>query len=96
MSNYANALVVAGAIYAGVSMLDLAELESRVAEAVDSTLFSADEAKADLYAQLAERLQVDTPFSEAVNIVQNAMDQTERYLPGSCQVPWDYKARHEG
>lgn len=73
------AYVVAGAIFAGtrnavvVAIDDVAE---RVYAAIDDTVFRTDEAKADLYGRLAERLTVDTPFATAVDIIECAMEQT--------------------
>lgn len=73
------AYVVASAIYAGTrgaSMVAVDDVVDRVYAAIDGTVFRTDEAKADLYGRLAERLTADTPFATAVDIIECAMEQT--------------------
>lgn len=48
----------------------------RVYASIDGTIFRTDEAKADLYARLAERLTADTPFATAVDLIECALEQT--------------------
>lgn len=45
-------------------------------------MLTTDDAKADVYAQLAESLTADTPFEEAVSIIESALDETEKYVEG--------------
>ena len=88
MTTRGTAYALATAIYAGTkgqAIVDIEELEHRVYRTVDGTAFGADEARADLYAQLAEKLTADTSFQSAVDIIQAAMDSTLQHLPGSLQ-----------
>lgn len=88
MSTLGDAYALASAIYAGTigrPVVDIEELEQRVYSTLDGTVFGTDEAKADLYAQLAEKLTADTTFQSAVDIIQAAMDSTLQYLPGSLK-----------
>lgn len=83
MSNKGNAYALATAIYAGTSgspVVDIDDLADRVYRTIDKSGFGSEEAKADLYAQLAERLTCDTTFERAVNIIEAAMDSTEAAL----------------
>lgn len=81
MSNKGNAYALASAIYAGTigPVVDIDDLVDRVYRTIDKSPFGADDAKADLYAQLAESLTADTTFERAVNIIEAAMDRTEFY-----------------
>lgn len=85
MSNRGTALVVAAAIYAGTKdqrIVDIEDLEDRLYRAVNGTPFGLTEAKADVYAQLAESLAADTTFKEACDKIEYAMNNTACYLPG--------------
>ena len=87
MSNKGNAYALALAIYAGtdtatVDVEDLYDLSDRVYRTVDKSMFGNDEAKADLYAQLEEKLTAGTSFERAVNIIEAAMDSTQEALHG--------------
>lgn len=79
MSNKGNAYAVASAIYADTRgpVVDIDDLSDRLYRTIDATPFGSDDAKADLYAQLAERLTAHTSFERAVNIIEAAMDNTE-------------------
>lgn len=81
MSNKGNAYAVASAIYADTRgpVVDIDDLSDRLYRTIDATPFGSDDAKADLYAQLAERLTADTTFERAVNIIEAAMDNTEAH-----------------
>jgi hypothetical protein len=81
MSNKGNAYALASAIYAGTAgpVVDIDDLVDRVYRTIDKSPFGSDDAKADLYAQLAESLTADTTFERAVNIIEAAMDRTEFY-----------------
>jgi len=73
------AYVVASAIYAGTRNANLVPVDfmvERVYVSIDDTVFRTDEAKADLYARLAERLTDETTFQAAVDIIEVAMEQT--------------------
>ena len=73
------AYVVAAAIYAGsrtASVIVVDDYVERIQAAIDDTVFRTDEAKADLYSRLAERLTDETPFATAVDIIEVAMEQT--------------------
>lgn len=84
MSNQGEAYVIATAIYAGTKgtgRVDIDEISDRLYHAMQTTgTLSTDEAKADVYAQLAERLTADTPFEEAVSTIEAALDETEKYI----------------
>lgn len=84
MSNKGNAYALAMAIYAGTdtATVDVDALSDRVYRTVDKSQFGSDEAKADLYAQLAEKLTAGTSFERAVNIIEAAMDSTQEALNG--------------
>lgn len=83
MSNKGNAYVLAGALYARDTSLPLEEIADNIYHAVDVLEFGQDERKADLYAQLAEKLTIGMRFEEAVSIIEAAMDKTdERYGRG--------------
>lgn len=84
MSNKGNAYALAMAIYAGTdtATVDVDDLSDRVYRTVDKSQFGSDEAKADLYAQLEERLTAGTSFERAVNIIEAAMDSTQEALHG--------------
>ena len=86
MSNKGNAYAIASAIFAGTSncpCVDIDDLSDRLYRTIDKSGFGSEEAKADLYAQLAERLTCDTTFERAVNIIEAAMDSTEAALVSS-------------
>lgn len=76
---------MASAIYAGTDgpIVDIDDLADRVYRTLDKSPIGCDDGKADLYAQLAERLTADTTFQSAVDIIQMAMDETLAHLPGS-------------
>lgn len=84
MSNKGNAYALASAIYADTRgpVVDIDDLSDRIYRTLDRTPFGTDEAKADLYAQLAERLTANTSFERAVNIIEAAMDSTQGALYG--------------
>ena len=85
MSNKGNAYALASAIYAGTdgaAVVDVDDLSDRIYRTLDKSPYGSDEAKADLYAQLAEHLTADTSFERAVNIIEAAMDSTEAALNG--------------
>lgn len=83
MSNKGTAYAIATAIYAGThdqEIVDIDDLSDRLYRTLDRSPFGTDEAKADLYATLAESLTADTTFERAVNIIEAAIDNTEKYL----------------
>lgn len=84
MSNKGNAYALATAIYADTRgpVVDVDDLSDRIYRTLDRTPFGSDDAKADLYAQLAEKLTATTTFERAVNIIEAAMDSTEAALYG--------------
>lgn len=84
MSNKGNAYALATAIYADTRgpVVDIDDLSDRVYRTVDRSSFGSDDAKADLYAQLAEKLTADTSFERAVNIIEAAMDSTQAAMEG--------------
>lgn len=79
-SNRGIAYVLATAIYAGnkdKETIDVDDVSDRIYHTLNrSEVFTYDEAKADLYAQLAEQLTPTTPFKEAVEIIETAVYQT--------------------
>ena len=72
-SNLGNAYAVALAV--------VGKDEEAVYHAVEVVEFGSDERKADLYAQLAEKITATTPFEEVVSITEAAMDNTDRRFP---------------
>lgn len=81
--------MVASAIYAGTKsqpIVDIDDLCDRLQRAIDKTVFGCDEGRADLYAQLAERLGADTPFNVACDTIEAAMNSTAMYLPGGLHA----------
>lgn len=82
MSNLGTAYVLATAIYAGNSEDGVHEDASdAIYQAIDSSnVFATDEAKADVYAQLAECLLSNTPFKDAVELIETALNNTEEHL----------------
>ena len=85
MTTRGDAYALASAIYAGPDgpTVDIDTLADSVYHTLAYSPLGCDEGKADLYAQLTERLKADTPFQDAVDIIQMAMDSTLLYLPGS-------------
>ena len=74
---------MAMAIYTGNRgpTVDTEDTADKVYRALStSTLCAPDEAKADVYAQLAEQRTADTTFERAVNIIEVALDSTEKAL----------------
>ncbi len=84
MSNKGEAYVIATAIYAGTKgtgKVDIDEISDRLYHTLSGmAMLTTDDAKADVYAQLAESLTADTPFEEAVSIIEAALDETEKYV----------------
>ena len=72
-SNLGNAYAVALAV--------VGKDEEAVYHAVEVVEFGSDERKADLYAQLAEKITVSTPFEEVVSITEAARDNTDWRYP---------------
>lgn len=81
MSNKGNAYVLATALYARNKSLILGEIGDNLYDCVEALGYGSDERKADLYAQLAERLQANMLFSRAVLCIEVAMDSTDRRFP---------------
>lgn len=85
MSNKGNAYALALAIYADTlhqPIVDIDDLSDRVYRTIDKSPLGSDEAKADIYAQLAEQLTAHTSFERAVNVIEAAMDSTQAALGG--------------
>lgn len=83
MSNKGLAIVLASAIYAGNKDVEWIEADTpdRIYTALDSSdMFTSDDAKADVYAQLAEQLTEATTFKEAISIIEYALDNTQKGL----------------
>jgi hypothetical protein len=74
MSNKGNAYALATVLYARDTKLT----SENIYHAVDVLEFGEDERKADLYAQLEENLTASLPFSQAVDVIEAAMDNTDR------------------
>ena len=81
MSNKGTAYVLACAIYAGSrERTTNDDVDERIYTVLDKSAFRDDEVKADVYAQLAEKLKATTPFAEAVSIIEAALDQTQQSI----------------
>ena len=81
MSNLGNAYALAVALYARDKSLPLEEMGEQLYHCVDVLEFGQDERKADLYAQLAEKLKDGMPFALVVSIIKSSMDLTDRSFP---------------
>lgn len=81
MSNLGNAYVIGLALYARDTSLPLEDIAENLYHAVEVVEFGCDERKADLYAQLVDNLTADTTFENAVEIIEAAMDKTDRRYP---------------
>lgn len=81
MANLGNAYALALALYTRDKQVPCEEKALNIYHCVDVMEFGDDERKADLYAQLEERLRVDMPFELAVAVIEAAMDKTERRYP---------------
>lgn len=81
MSNKGTAYVLATTIYAGnQEAVDMEDTEYRIYKTMNASPFSSDVVKADVYAQLAEKLTASTPFAEAVDIIEQALDTTQQHM----------------
>lgn len=81
MSNKGTAYALAMAIYAGnKEAVDMEDTEYRIYKTMNASAFGSDEAKADVYAQLTEKLTDTTTFAQAVDIIEAALDETEHQL----------------
>jgi hypothetical protein len=78
-----SAIILASALYLRDKTKPIEDLEDNIYAVVDVIGFSTDEHKADLYAQLAERLSEKTSFHEAVSIIEAAMYNTQKRF-GPC------------
>ena len=79
------AIVIATAIYAGNrGETVMQDTEDRIYNCIQaSPYFVNDEFRADVYAQLAEKLTATTPFDTAVDTIEAAMTQTAKALWGA-------------
>lgn len=83
MSNKGTAYAIATAIYAGTHdqpIVDIDDLSDRLYRTLAGSPLGTEEVKADLYATLAESLTADTSFERAVNIIEAAIDELEKYI----------------
>ncbi len=82
MSHKGQAYVMATAIYAGnKAEVDTEDVAYRIYTATTiNPSFSSDDVRADVYAQLAEKLTADTKFVDAVDIIEEALRNTEHAL----------------
>jgi hypothetical protein len=60
----------------GAPLID--DVHDRLYAAINSLGYGEDEVKADLYAQLAERLAATTRFDQAVIIIEGCLANTNR------------------
>lgn len=75
------AYALAGQLYARDKSLPLEKQGVDLYELIDQIGFGSDERKADLYAQLEEKLTGDTKFADAVTITADAMFKTHMRYP---------------
>jgi hypothetical protein len=85
MSNKGVAYVIASAIYAGnreAEKIDTEEVSERLYCALTVLVQQGwtDEFKAELYAHLAETLKADTPFEQAVSIIEQKVRELNTYV----------------
>jgi len=78
MSNRGNAYVLATALYARDRSKSFLAICEDVYDAVNVLGFGSDERKADLYAQLVDRLTDNMTFSRVVDTIEAAMNNTDR------------------
>ena len=84
MSNKGNAYVLATALYARDRSLPLEDMAEQLYHCIEVLGYGSDERKADLYAQLADRLKDGMVFADVVVIIGTAMDNTDwRYPRGN-------------
>lgn len=77
----AEAYTFAGQLYARDKSLPLEAQGADLYDLVDALGFGSDERKADLYAQLEEKLTATTKFADAVVIIGDSMFNTHRRYP---------------
>lgn len=78
-----SAIILASALYLRDKTQPIEDLENNIYAVVDVIGFGTDEHKADLYAQLSERLSEKTRFHDAVSIIEAAMYNTQKRF-GPC------------
>lgn len=79
MSYRGHAYAIATAIYGGTrgeTIVDIESIGDRLYSTINSLGLGSDEVKADIYAQLAERLTHSTTFERAVNVIEAAICET--------------------
>lgn len=81
MSNLGKAYVLALALYSKDKTETLETMADNIYQVVDAMDFGSDDRKADLYAQLIDNLREGTPFEKVVNVIETAMDKTDRRYP---------------
>lgn len=81
MSNLGKAYVLALALYVRDKTEPLETMADNIYQVVDAMDFGSDDRKADLYAQLIDNLREGTPFEKVVNVIETAMDKTDRRYP---------------
>lgn len=79
--NRGNAYALGCALYARDRDLPFEDIALNIYHAVDVLEFGEDERKADLYAQLEENLKAGMGFERVVNVIEAAMDKTDRRFP---------------
>jgi hypothetical protein len=78
MSNLGNAYALASALYARDKEAPIEAICDNLYHCVDGLGFGSEERKADLYAQLTERLTDGMPFEQVVEVIEAAMDSTDK------------------
>jgi hypothetical protein len=81
MSNLGNAYALALSLYARDKEQPLEDMTENLYHVVAVLAFGEDERKADLYTQLVEQLEDDMPFERVVEILEQAMANTDRRYP---------------
>jgi hypothetical protein len=78
MSNRGNALVLATVLYGRDKSKTVESIADNIYHAVEACGFGTDERKADLYAQLTEKLRTYMAFALVVDIIEACMNNTDR------------------
>ena len=78
MSNKGNAYALATALYARDKSAPFEDICDNLYHCVDGLGFGTDERKADLYAQLTDKLTDGMLFEKVVATIEEAMDSTDR------------------
>lgn len=81
MSNKGNAYAIALSLFERDREVPFEQIAENIYHTVEVIEFGSDERKADLYAQLAEKLTPGMGLEAIVDAVEIALDNTDRRFP---------------